>query len=117
MRTIVDDIAEVTASLDRQQRRKNNPAEYIHQRMSQLIANFQNSLSDDVEVGINVVGSGAAAPFRLRTMTVSNPDILIFDGIDDRGARVRLLQHYTQTAVMLVVLPKADEKPYRIGFT
>jgi hypothetical protein len=116
MPNIMDQFAAVTEDFDRVQRQKNNPAEYIHQRLSSLIASFQNGLRDDVEVGIHVVGSGAAAPFRLRAMTVSNPDMLIFDGIDDRGAQVRLLQHYSQTGIMLVVMPKVDEEPYRIGF-
>jgi hypothetical protein len=82
-----------------------------------LIKSFQSSISDDVEVGISVVGSGSAAPFRLRAMKVSNPDILIFDGIDDRGNVVQLLQHYSQMALMLVAVPKLEERPFRIGFT
>jgi hypothetical protein len=117
MPNFAEGIAEATKTLHESAFRRNNPADYIHQRLGNLIASFQNELGDDVEVGINVVGSGAAAPFRLRSMTVSNPDILIFDGVDDHGASVRLLQHYTQTAIMLVVMPKISEKPFRVGFT
>ncbi|MGC2775183.1 MAG: DUF6173 family protein [Bradyrhizobium sp.] len=98
-------------------RRKTNPAGYALERLRGLIGSFQSGLGEDVEIGISVVGSGAAAPFRLRDIKVSNPDILIFDGIDDNGNDVQLIQHHTQMAVMLVVMPKLNEKPFRIGFT
>jgi hypothetical protein len=94
---------------------KNNPAGYALKRVEPLIQSFQTNISDDVEVGISVVGSGAA-PFRLRAIRVSNPDILIFDGVDDEGRHVQLLQHYSQMALMLVAVPKLEEKPFRIGF-
>jgi hypothetical protein len=97
--------------------RKNNPARYALERVMPLIQAFQTSIGDDVEVGISVVGSGSAAPFRLRAIKASNPGILIFDGVDDRGNLVLLLQHYSQMALMLVAIPKLEERPFRIGFT
>jgi hypothetical protein len=93
-----------------------NPAGYALERLKQLISSFQNDQATDVEVGISVVGSGSAAPFRLRSMEASNPDILILDGADDNNA-VRLLQHHSQMAIMLVAVPKLEEKPFRMGFT
>jgi hypothetical protein len=36
-----------------------------------------------------------------------------FDGVDDRGNVVQLLQHYSQMALMLVAVPKLDETPFR----
>jgi hypothetical protein len=98
-------------------RQKNNPAGYALERVTPLIQSFQASIGDDVEVGISVVGSGSAAPFRLRAINVSDPDILIFDGVDDNGNVVQLLQHYSQMALMLVAVPKLEERPFRIGFT
>ena len=62
------------------------------------------------------MGAGGAAPFRLRSLKVSDPDILIFDGVDDNGNMVQLLQHHSQMAVMLVAVPKLEEKPFRMGF-
>jgi hypothetical protein len=98
-------------------RRKNNPASYAKERLLDLIRAFQKDISDDMEVGISFVGSGSAAPFRLRAIDVSDPDILILDGIDARENQVRLLQHHSQMAIMLVAIPKVDAKPFRIGFT
>ncbi len=96
--------------------KKNNPAGYARDRMVTLINSFQAKMSDDVEVGISVVGSGSAASFRLRDVRASNPDIIIFDGLDDNGNNVQLIQHYSQMAVVLIARPKADDKAYRIGF-
>ena len=97
--------------------RDKNPAGYALERVMPLIQSFQASIGDDVEVGISVVGSGSAAPFRLRGIKASNPDILIFDGVDDKGNVVQLLQHYSQMALMLVAVPKLEERSFRIGFT
>jgi Family of unknown function (DUF6173) len=96
--------------------RDKNPADYARERVTALIESFQANIDNDVEVGISVVGSGSAAPFRLRAIRASNPDILIFDGVDDRGNVVQLLQHYSQMALMLVVVPKLEERPFRMGF-
>jgi hypothetical protein len=98
-------------------RKKANPAGYALERVVPLIETFQNTIGDEVEVGISVVGSGSAVPFRLRAIRVSDPDILIFDGINERGNVVQLLQHYSQMAIMLVAVPKLEQKPFRIGFT
>ena len=112
-----DDLRNAMKSMEEINRRKNNPAGYALERLNALIRSFQEKIAEDVEVGISVVGSGSAASFRLRSVEVSNPDILIFNGVDDNGNIVQLLQHYSQMAVMLVVVPKLNDKPFRIGFT
>ena len=108
---------EATEGLLQNIARDKNPADYARERVTDLINSFQASIGDDVEVGISVVGSGSAAPFRLRGIKASNPDILIFDGVDAKGNVVQLLQHYSQMALMLVAVPKLEERPFRIGFT
>lgn len=95
---------------------KNNPAGYMLERLSKLIAAFQHGLSEDVEIAMLVAGAGTI-PFRLRGVRVSNPDILIFNGIDEDGNPVQLVQHHSQMSVMLTAVPKLEETPYRIGFT
>ena len=79
------DLEAVTDGILEPIRQKNNPAGYALEPVMPLIQSFQAGIGDDVEVGISVVGSGSAAPFRLRAISVSNPDILIFDGVDERG--------------------------------
>jgi hypothetical protein len=113
---VIEDINAGIARAIEIQDQKINPAGYARDRMVTLINSFQSKMSNDVEVGISVVGSGSSASFRLRDVRASNPDIIIFDGLDDNGNDVQLIQHYSQMAVMLVARPKAEEKPYRIGF-
>ncbi|UTY48459.1 hypothetical protein EPK84_17605 [Sinorhizobium fredii] len=96
--------------------RRNNPAGFMHERIMGVIAAQQDRLSNEYELGVQVIG-GAAPPFHLRDIRYSNPDILIFIGKDDDGKIVQLMQHHTQMSVMLVAVPKLEEAPYRIGFT
>ncbi|KAB2656275.1 hypothetical protein F9K94_17400 [Brucella tritici] len=108
----------LNASMNRAQEineRKNNPAEYMADRLLTLIKRQEQSLGEDKELGILVVGAGNA--FHLRSIRASNPDMLIFTGLDAEGNGVQLIQHHTQAAVMLVALPKFEEKPFRVGFT
>jgi len=43
----------------------------------------------------------AASSVRLRSITFLNPDVTIFDGVDENGASVRLL-HHTQISLLLL---------------
>jgi hypothetical protein len=95
--------------------RRSNPAGYMHERMMQFILAHQRALDPEKEIGIHVVG-GAVPPFHLRSMRFSNPDILIFIGQDADGNTVQLMQHHSQMGVMLVAVPKLEEKAFRIGF-
>jgi hypothetical protein len=105
---VADGLAEVA-------RKRNNPAGYMIERLKTQLQIFQKKMSDDAEVGIMVAGN--AGTFHLRQMSVSNPDMLIFDGVDQDGRRMQLFQHHSQMSVMFVEVPKIDEQPYRIGFT
>jgi hypothetical protein len=96
--------------------REENPAEYMYERMLQMIEAHQDRLPEDYELGVQVIGGGAP-PFHLRQISYSNPDILIFLGKDSDGNIVQLMQHHTQMSVVLLSMPKLEEKPYRVGFT
>lgn len=95
---------------------RHNPAGYMLDRLRFLINNFQANMSDEAEIGITVVGGGSDPSFHLRQIAASDPDMLIFDGLDERGRNVQLLQHHSQMSVMLIEMPKLEEKPHRIGF-
>lgn len=96
--------------------RKDNPAAYMHERIVRMISEHEQRLSENEELGVYVVG-GSAPPFHLRGISYSNPDILRFIGKDSNGNSVQLLQHYSQMGVMVVSMPKLEEKVFRIGFT
>lgn len=96
--------------------RKDNPAGYMHERLCRMIAEHEQRLSENEELGVYVVG-GSAPPFHLRGISYANPDILRFIGKDSSGNSVQLLQHYSQMGIMVVSMPKLEEQVYRIGFT
>ncbi len=55
-------MTEITAAWDEMRtiaQRKNNPAEYMHERMMRMIANQQAALSADQELGVLVTGGSA----------------------------------------------------------
>lgn len=97
------------------ERRKNNPAGYIRERMMQIIAEQEQLLAVDQELGIIVVG-GNAPSFHLRSIGHSNPDLLRFIGTDPDGNAVQIVQHHTQMSVMIVSVPKLGDKAFRVGF-
>ena len=42
--------------------------------------------------------------------------MLIYYGENEHRKPMQLLQHYTQTSILLTAIPKAEDKPRRIGF-
>lgn len=112
----ISDLTRASEEVLRGLGRKNNPAGYMLERVRGLIEAFERKIGEDAEVGMNVAGASSASPIRLRSITYSNPDMLIFDGIDENGASVCLLQHHSQMALLLVAIPKLEEKPFRVGF-
>lgn len=102
--------------LKQQAFRKNNPAQYMRDRMMDLISAYERQIDADTEISAELVGSNVP-PFHLRTIKASNPDILIFVGKDIDGKSVMLMQHHSQMSVFLSTMKKLEEKPYRIGFT
>ncbi len=96
--------------------RKNNPAEYMQERMMRMIAQQQESLPADHELGLLVTG-GSVPAFHLRRISYSNPDILVFIGKDADNNDVQVMQHHSQMSVVVIAMPKLGEQAYRIGFT
>lgn len=85
------------------------------ERLQEYILAHQGSLDNQHELGIHVV-AGSSTPFHLRFVRASDPDILVFAGVDSAGNAVELMHHYTQMAVLLVSVPKLTETAYRVGF-
>ncbi|WP_432422350.1 DUF6173 family protein [Rhizobium leguminosarum] len=81
----------------------------------QIIAQQEESLSAEEELGVIVVG-GNAPSFHLRSIGHSNPDLLRFVGTDPNGNTVQIVQHHTQISVMIVTVPKLGERAFRVGF-
>lgn len=111
----IPDMMGAMRDMDDRLRKRNNPAGYMLERVRAQLTIFQKKMPDEAEVGLLVVGNTGV--FHLRSITVSNPDILIFNGVDQDGRSMQLLQHHSQMSVMFVEVPKLAEEPYRIGFT
>lgn len=93
-------------------------AEDVFYRLVAYIREFEANLDHDHEVGARMVSFGTAMQFHIVDMGYWNPDIVTFDGVDEDGHRMKLIQNLSQLNVLLVAMPKRveNEPPHRIGF-
>lgn len=95
-----------------------SPAESVFRRLVLYIREFESQLDQDQEIGGRMVSFGSAVQFHIVDMGYWGPDILTFDGVDERGSRMKLIQNISQLNVLLVAMPKREPEaaPQRIGF-
>ena len=99
--------------------RAKSPAESTYERLMKYIGQFEMQLDRDHEIGGRFVSFGDDTHFHIADVGYWNPDIITFDGFDQNGNRVKLIQHVSQLNVLLVAVRKmtpAAEPPRRIGF-
>ena len=96
---------------------RKSPAQWAYERIALYIQEFEKTLDGEHEVAMGFTG-GDAGVLRIEGMGYFDPDLLTFYGSDPTGSKTQLVQHATQTNVMLRALPKAVEaaEPNRIGF-
>ena len=97
---------------------KDNPAEWMFDRLVRLIEDFEKSLSKEEEIGGRMVGAPGEGTFHIDDIGFWGPDLIMFYGKNKEGRPVRLIQHYQQLSVLLTSMPKEkpQEEPRRIGF-
>ncbi|HEX2114271.1 MAG TPA: DUF6173 family protein [Alphaproteobacteria bacterium] len=96
-----------------------SPAESTYRRLMKYIGQFEMQLDRDHEIGGRFVSFGDDSLFHIADVGYWNPDIITFDGFDQNGNRVKLIQHVSQLNVLLVAVRKMTppaEPPRRIGF-
>jgi len=93
-----------------------NPARWTHKRLGAYIRDFEDSLDQDHEVGARLVSFGQAVTFHIEYVGYYGPDIISFDGVNENGEAVQLIQNISQLSVLLVAMRKTGEEPRRIGF-
>lgn len=96
-----------------------SPAESTYRRLIKYIGQFEMQLDHDHEIGGRFVSFGEDARFHIADVGYWNPDIITFDGFDQNGNRMKLIQHVSQLNVLLVAVRKmapAADPPRRIGF-
>lgn len=109
--------AQVPSAVTKTPNAQKSPAQWAYERIVMYLKNFEESLDNEHEVAMGFAG-GDAGVLRIEGMGYFDPDIVTFYGADSSGAKTQLIQHVTQTNVMLRALPKAVERsaPNRIGF-
>jgi hypothetical protein len=92
-------------------------AECMFKKLMAHIADFESSLMPDQEVGASMVSFGDK-PFYIGGIGYHGNDMIIFYGASMTGQPVKLMQHVTQTNVMLTVMAKRKDhkEAKRIGF-
>ncbi|WP_020399002.1 DUF6173 family protein [Kordiimonas gwangyangensis] len=111
-RTMKNDLEEIT----RASARRNNPAQTIFDDLEVWLRDFEETLEHGKEVGMRMLAHMSSEPIHIRTITYSNPHLIIFDGLSAEGNRVRLVQHVSQLNVALVAVESLAEEPFKVGF-
>jgi len=92
-------------------------AECMYKKLLAHIADFESQLTPEQEVGATFVTFGNLSIY-INGIGYHGGDMIIFFGMNDKGEPIKLMQHISQTNVMLTVkqrYPK-HKKPKRIGF-
>ncbi len=94
-----------------------SPAECMFKKLMAHIADFERGLNKNQEVGASMVSFGDK-PFYIGGIGYHGNDMIIFYGTSTKGQPVKLMQHITQTNVMLTVMArrKGHKQAKRIGF-
>lgn len=98
--------------------RSGNVAKALCECVIKRIQDFERSLSADEEIGCRLVSFGNSTDFYIDSIEYSGPELLVFHCQTTEGQEATLLQHVSQTNILLLKLPKqaAHEQPRRIGF-
>ncbi len=92
-----------------------NDAERTYEKLRKQIADFEEELELDQEIGARSVSSPLGV-FHITDIGYWGPDLLIFYGEDENKKPIELIQHYTQVNICLSSVAKSQKKPRRIGF-
>jgi hypothetical protein len=93
-----------------------NPAKWTYTRLVEYIKDFETQLDNDHEIGARLVSFGQTITFHIQDMGYYGPDIISFDGTNDQGEKIKLIQHISQLSVLLIAMKSQHETPRRIGF-
>lgn len=81
------------------------------------IDNFQKSLDDEHEVGIQLANFGRDILFQVEKISFEYPSLMVFYGYVG-NQKSTLVQHVNQLNFLLISVPKEPERPKRIiGFS
>lgn len=92
-------------------------ADWKYEKLKEQIIEFQENLSDDVDVYIQLASFGQSIYMIVDEIGYQNPDLLYFFGTVN-GNEAQLIQHISQLSFLLMTQPKLEPErsPRRIGF-
>ena len=95
-----------------------NLADEFHRRLIEWINDFHRSLDEEHEVGARLVSFGQSVTFHIDDIGYWNPSLISFQGRNENGESVELIQHVSQISILLVALKRESlSQPKRpIGF-
>src|SRR5512133_3463743 len=88
-------------------------AEGAFEAIRDRIVAFQRELDDEHELGLMIPG---AEPLHVERIAIESAFLLAFYGTTRAGLRTALLQHVSQTNLMLIAVPKSGPVARRVGF-
>jgi hypothetical protein len=78
------------------------------------------SLDENQEVGMMYVSFGSTINFHVQQVSYIRPSTFVFNGINNDGSQLKLIQYATQLNLLLMAVPRIsseiDEPKKRIGF-
>ena len=97
--------------------RNYNLADYQYELFCNHIKNFQDTLDDEHEVGVQLASFGQSIILNVEKIGYSNPCLIHFYGYSN-GNKCHLIQHVNQLSFLLIAIPKSnpDKPARRIGF-
>lgn len=98
--------------------RDQNLADEFHRRLISWINDFHRNLDEEHEVGARLVSFGQTVTFHIDDISYWNPSLISFQGKNENGDSVELIQHVSQISILLVALKRENSsQPKRpIGF-
>ena len=77
---------------------------------------FQKSLNESEELGLQLANFGIAQSIHVRGIGFRNPHFIEFTGVDSANCEVTLVQHLSQLSFLFIALKPIAEVAYRVGF-
>ncbi len=91
-------------------------AGWTYQRLVEYIKEFESDLDEEHEIGARLVSFGSEVQFHIQDIGYYDPDIITFSGVGEKSKKLLLVQNISQLSVLLIAVPKLEEKPRRLGF-
>ncbi|MEQ6968331.1 DUF6173 family protein [Pectobacterium polaris] len=95
-----------------------NFANQFYQNLLVWINEFHKNLSDEYEVGAQLVSFGQSVTFTFSSISYRDPSLISFSGLREDGSPIELIQHVSQINILLIKVKRSQpEEPKRpIGF-